>query len=518
MDCPRSNQRFRLAVGARLLGALLVTTALLGAPNALAANIAPSTFADDNTINGNCTLREAVRSANLNGGVDNCQTGTGADTITLAAGTYALSLGPSGEQAAAGGDLDITDSAGLTIAGDPGGSTVDARGLDRVFDVISPANASFDRLTITGGASGPLGGGAIEMSGSGAASTVTRSTVTGNSAAIGGGLDVNGNSTLTVIESTVAGNIAAVNGGGINAQTGALLNMVNSTVSGNRAAANGGGIHVEGLNRPTVNVASSTITANGAANGGGTFPESGNTVNLKGSILAGNTGTASGPNCGGALNSQGNNLIEDTAGCTIAAPQASDILGRAAGLGPLADNGGPTQTHALRADSPAVGKGPADAPDSDQRGVARKEPDIGAYEFVACLGIAVNRIGTNGNDTLSGTPGADGFLLLGGNDSAFGLGGNDGLCGAGGKDRLSGGSGRDKVTGDAGKDTLRGGSGNDNLKGGSGKDKMSGGAGKDRLFGGSGKDRLKGQAGRDICKGGAGKDKAFGCERRKKIP
>ena len=53
-------------------------------------------------------------------------------------------------------------------------------------------------------------------------------------------------------------------------------------------------------------------------------------------------------------------------------------------LGPLADNGGPTLTHALLAGSPAIDAGdPATAPATDQRGVVRPQgaaPDAGAYE------------------------------------------------------------------------------------------------------------------------------------------
>lgn len=472
--------------------AAVFAISLLVAPTAQAANITPTTFADDNTVNGNCTLREAVRAANGDAAVDACPAGSGADTITLAAGVYGLSVGPTGEQAAASGDLDITDLDGLSIVGDAAGSTVDAGGVDRVFEVISPATVSFDRLTIRGGANGGAGGG-IETIGIGAQSTLTRSTITGNSSATGGGLDVVGGASLTIIDSTVAGNVApGVNGegGGINAETGALLNVINSTISGNSATADGGAIHVIGLTMPTVNVLSSTVTANIAANGGGTFSEAGNTVNLRGSILAGNTGAASGPDCGDALNSQGNNLIGTTAGCVVT-PQGTDIIGRAPGLAPLADNGGPTQTHALAANSPAIGKGPADAPAADQRGVARSAPDIGAYELTTCLGIVVNRVGSSAADILTGTGGTDGFLLLEGNDTASGLGGNDAFCGAGG---------------------------NDILKGSAGNDKATGGAGKDRLNGGAGKDKLKGQGGRDSCKGGAGKDKASGCERHTKIP
>ena len=52
-------------------------------------------------------------------------------------------------------------------------------------------------------------------------------------------------------------------------------------------------------------------------------------------------------------------------------------------LGPLADNGGPTQTMALLASSPAIGAG-ANCPDFDQRGHSKTNParcDIGAYQY-----------------------------------------------------------------------------------------------------------------------------------------
>ena len=304
---------------------------------------------------------------------------------------------------------------------------------------------------------------------------------------------VGDSSTLAVIDTTVAGNIAPGamgEGGGINAETGAVLNVTNSTISGNTATADGGGIRVVGLNQPTVNVLSSTITANTAANGGGTFPEAGNTVNLKGSILAGNTGTVSAPDCGGVLTSQGHNLIGNPAGCTISNQQPTDIVGPNPGLGPLADNGGPTQTHALTPGSLAIDAGPPDAPPTDQRGVPRST-DIGAYEYAICAGAVVNRVGTEGNDKLTGTSAADGILALGGKDVLTGLAGKDGLCGGNGKD------------------SLKGGKGNDKLNGGNGKDKLNGGKGKDRLNGGKGKDR---------CNGGQGRDRGQGCERDNKIP
>jgi len=55
-------------------------------------------------------------------------------------------------------------------------------------------------------------------------------------------------------------------------------------------------------------------------------------------------------------------------------------LGGSAGLEPLRRNGGPTKTHALRRSSRAIDKGPPDAPRKDQRGVRRRDPDIGSFE------------------------------------------------------------------------------------------------------------------------------------------
>ncbi len=47
-------------------------------------------------------------------------------------------------------------------------------------------------------------------------------------------------------------------------------------------------------------------------------------------------------------------------------------------IGPLKHKGGPTKTIPLQAGSPAIdGTNP---PDTDQRGVLRNDPDIGAYE------------------------------------------------------------------------------------------------------------------------------------------
>ena len=85
---------------------------------------------------------------------------------------------------------------------------------------------------------------------------------------------------------------------------------------------------------------------------------------------------------GGAatITSGGFNVISDGSCNPIASDQSStDAL-----LGPLADNGGPTLTHALLAGSPAIDAADsAVCPTTDQRGVARDAAcDVGSYEFV----------------------------------------------------------------------------------------------------------------------------------------
>ncbi len=76
-----------------LVLSLATTAILLQHHHAYGATIIVDTHADDITVNGNCTLREAVISANADSGADNCITGSGADTISLPSGLFVLSLG-----------------------------------------------------------------------------------------------------------------------------------------------------------------------------------------------------------------------------------------------------------------------------------------------------------------------------------------------------------------------------------------------------------------------------------------
>src|SRR6266567_1486409 len=88
-----------------------------------------------------CTLRAATQASNAN---------SGTDTISLPAGVYTLTIAGRNEDAAATGDLDITDA--VTIAGAGAGSVIiDGNGIDRVFDVFANGTTTISGVTIRNG-------------------------------------------------------------------------------------------------------------------------------------------------------------------------------------------------------------------------------------------------------------------------------------------------------------------------------------------------------------------------------
>jgi len=438
----------RLGIGAAATLALVVPAA------AGAATVSPTMVADQNLAGNGCSLREAVISTNGNASVLGCSAvgAYGDDTIVLAAGTYTLSLGPTGEDAAAGGDLDIVDAETpaqtreTAIVAQAGALvTIDANGVDRVFDSDPGNRLVFRGLTIRGGDISSSDGGGIQSVGAQADVVVIDSTITDNSALSGGGIRM-GSGDLEMTNSTVSGNRAFSGGGGLTKTSTGTATLTNTTVTGNRADSDDSGV----------------------GDGGGIRAQNGE-WRLRNTIVAGNADSSSAgdnfPDCAalaGTYVSLGGNVIGDTTGCPFS-PGATDSVGVSARLGALADNGGPTFTHALQLGSPAIDSG-SGCPAADQRGVPRAlggACDGGAYELVRCGRVPVNRVGTGARNVLRGTPGRDGLLGLGGNDVLRGLAGNDGLCGGKGRDRLLGGPGRDRLIGGPGRDKLRGGPGRD---------------------------------------------------------
>ena len=319
-----------------------------------------------------CTLRAAVQQSNHTLGNDTINfTSNVSGTITLTQGHLSINNEP--------------DS--LTINGPKprlGARilAVSANNTSRVFFVADDAKATINRLRIINGnaASSNNGGGIFSE---GDSLTLTNSTVSGNRASgSGGGIQSEGNS-LTLINSTVSGNTSDGSAGILN--DGGTMTITNSTVSGNNAVFNGGGIFNFGASS-TVTLTNSTVTNNTAGQGGGGINNSGTAI-LRNTIVAGNT-ASTGRDALGTFSSQGNNLIGNTSGAVGFG--GSDILGRNPLLGPLQDNGGQTDTHALLSRSPAIDKGTnTGCPSTDQRGKARPADgngdgkarcDIGSFE------------------------------------------------------------------------------------------------------------------------------------------
>lgn len=188
---------------------------------------------------------------------------------------------------------------------------------------------------------------------------------------------------MRIVRSTISGNVGQF-GGGVRV-VGAKASIETSTISGN-SATTGGGIHVSGSSgQPRLTVLSSTIAANTASSAAGgiaSFEGDDVPLTLQATILADNQ-APSGPDCTGEIIARGPNLIEDTSGCTIVTIGGGLASGADPLLGPLQNNGGPTETHALLPASPARGASSSvgDCRARDQRGVARTVPcDLGSFE------------------------------------------------------------------------------------------------------------------------------------------
>jgi CSLREA domain-containing protein len=263
-------------------------------------------------------------------------------TDSLVIGNRAPFFGGNGAGIYAGSSvsLRVTRSRIAANSGEGSGAGIDASGIFPIHPVLT--DVTIDGNTTTG----PLGVGGGIVAG---CAIITGSTINGNVASRnGGGIQNVGACGAAITNSTVSGNRSATVGGGIG--TTDTLALTNVTVVGNAAATSGGGIFQFGI--PSATVVQNTIVA---ANAGG--------------------------NCDGQpITSVGHNIASDTT-CNLAQPtdmQNTDPL-----VGPLANNGGPTLTHALMPNSPAIDAAADVGLTIDQRGVARPQGagfDIGAFE------------------------------------------------------------------------------------------------------------------------------------------
>jgi hypothetical protein len=212
-------------------------------------------------------------------------------------------------------------------------------------------------------------------------------TLRGNAAlTAGGGLENDQSSTASLSSVTASGNSANF-GAGID-NTNGRLTLTNTTLSGNTALKAGGGLESEGGQVLLNHV---TLSGNSAALGGGLYSPS---SVISPVITLSNTLIAAGPrgvNCfqvAATIVSHGYNLSSD-ASCAADFTQTGDLNSTNPHLGPLDNNGGPTQTHLPATGSPVIEAIPAGANGcgtrftTDQRGAPRPingRCDIGAVE------------------------------------------------------------------------------------------------------------------------------------------
>ena len=236
---------------------------------------------NDGVCDADCSLREAVINSNV------C---AGTQTIDIPAGIYDLSIAGTGEDAAATGDLDLTDDAILMGLGAP---FIDANGIDRVFEIHNTATVeihtmlirggeaqqgagirNYGRLTMVGGVvannTGVMGdemvgthsGGGIWSNGT----LVLHGTqVRENAALQGGGILISSPGTLDMNNAMITGNTADWTGGGLEIGTGTIVTLTAVDVWRNESTNTGGGI----WNGGTLNLNQSAIYENIAGMDGG---------------------------------------------------------------------------------------------------------------------------------------------------------------------------------------------------------------------------------------------------------
>lgn len=358
-----SKRSLRIACGVAAAIASLVAVSL-GADSASAKTYRANLLADP-TPNGckagKCSLREAVIAANQTPGFD---------SIVLRPGKYRLALAGSNEDLAATGDLDVT--APLAISTPPlrRAATIDARGIDRIFDLADPL--TLRRLVLrNGNAAGDVGG-AIRANAAAAALRAVDVRFLSNRASDGGAVanasflgrrfefvrvlfrgnlavqhggaismvflnppeaphpvtfrrvkalsnragGLGGFASLAapvtrVVRSRVASNTSGASGGGIYVEDGPLT-VVKSTIASNRTGSggDGGGVFSAGGSpTATTTIRESTISANHASGDGGGVKNSGATTNVVNSTIANNRADESGGGVGGTAGTTSLNAV-----------------------------------------------------------------------------------------------------------------------------------------------------------------------------------------------------------------
>ena len=339
------------------------------------------------------------------------------------AGTYTIILTQNINLTASTTVIDNA-TAGVELLIEGGDYAVDGQNIGgvRAFTVLQDTTVSIQNMTITrcnvadtvvpGDPNAAAGGAVLVRNGT---LTIRSSTLSNNIGTFGGAIN-NAVGNVTVIDSTLSNNqaitssVPAVAFGAAIANNGSeneasSLTLINTTVSGNHTPLRGAGIY----NGPDAvfTAINSTISGNQADVGGGVVNQPDATMTLHNTIVANSTGG----DCvsfGGTINAA-NSLIED--GLTCVNGTNSNNLTGDPNLGPLQNNGGPTETHALLDGSIAFNAGAnALAVDQngspllyDQRGpgfprVLNGTVDIGAVEIIDPTAVSLYSFRADGAD------------------------------------------------------------------------------------------------------------------------
>ena len=426
----QGGRRLQHRMAWSLAGAALLLA--LGQGVATAATITVTTNNPNAAADGQCSLIEAIVNANNDAATHaDCAAGSGADTIVLPANANVTLTS-------------MLDYRGLPLIGSritiEGNEATIARQANAPFFQLMAVSNSGDltlkQVTLSGGFSqGSHRGGGVGNYGT---LTIEDSTISGNRASINGGgvanfgtlriknsvlsdnasqyggAGLSNYGTATIENSTISSNTDNYTGGGV--ENFGTLTIENSTISGNTAVNGGGVYNLAG----SITITNSTISGNAADQGGGLVNRgitgspydcqfincSPGTITLNRSLIAGNQAAAAAEVESTSIVTASNfNLFgfNGNAGVTGFTPGPTDIVpsvSLANILGPLQNSGGPTETHALIAGSPAIDAGdpggcrtnPKTLLLNDQRGFARHVDgnsdgtircDIGAFEFGA---------------------------------------------------------------------------------------------------------------------------------------
>lgn len=278
---------------------------------AYAADIAVDLAADAVTLDGNCTLREAINAANSDTTVDNCPAGDGIDTILLPADTYLLTLLGANEDANASGDLDITET--LIIHGAGEGLTIlDGNSTDRILHTLPAVDLTLRNLTLQNGVSDSCGGALCASNNVTFTAVTADSNTTTDDGAAGGAASIDGDAMINA--STLQNNITVAD----NAPGGALFVFGNASINGSTFASNltlgstasGGALYIIG--NPTIEQSTFQNNATlGDFSSGGAIYSAGD-MTTSASTFRNNTTSSLFAN-GGAIFNFGTTTITDSA-------------------------------------------------------------------------------------------------------------------------------------------------------------------------------------------------------------